>query len=85
VARGVFATGKTKEDAERQVRDAAPRMRILRSRPISLAGLPPLCAPVPLGNPWVVVVEHEDPIEEAKLPQDDDPEGRLNGRRESFA
>lgn len=77
MARGVFATGETKHDAERQVREAAPRMRVLRSRPISLAGLPPLRSPGPLDNPWVVVVEHEDPVEEAKLPQDDDPEGTV--------
>lgn len=77
MARGVFATGETKQDAERQVREAAPRMRILRSRPISLAGLPPLRTPGPLDNPWVVVVEHEDPVEEAKLPQDEDPEGEV--------
>jgi hypothetical protein len=77
VARGVFAIGATQREAEQQIRDAAPRFRILRSRPISLAGLPPLRAPGPLDNPWVVVVEHEDPAEEAKLPQDDDPEAKV--------
>jgi hypothetical protein len=77
MARGVFVTGETKEDAERQVREAAPQMRILRSRPISLAGLPDLRDPGPLDHPWVVVVEHEDPAEEAKLPQDEDPEGEV--------
>jgi hypothetical protein len=85
VARGVFATGETKQDAEQEVREAAPRMRILRSRPISLAGLPPLHTSGPLDNPWVVVVEHEDPIEEAKLPQDEDPEGEVErSTRELF-
>jgi hypothetical protein len=74
VARGVFVTGATKEDAEQHVRAAAPQLRILRSRPISLAGLPPLPTRGPLEHPWVVVVEHEDPAEEPKLPQDDDPE-----------
>lgn len=77
MARGVFATGVTKYDAEQQVRESAPQMRILRSRPISLAGLPPLGTPGPLDNPWVVVVEHRDPVEEAKLPQDEDPEGKV--------
>jgi hypothetical protein len=77
VARGVFATGETKQDAEHQVREAAPRMRIVRSRPISLAGLPPLRNPGPLEYPWVVVVEHKDPVEEAKLPQNEDPEGEV--------
>lgn len=77
MARGVFATGETKEDAEQQVRAAAPQLRILRSRPISLAGLPPLRTPGPLDNPWVVVVEHMDPAEEAKLPQDEDPEAKV--------
>lgn len=77
MTRGVFATGETKRDAAQQVREAAPQMRILRSRPISLAGLPPLRNPGPLDHPWVVVVEHEDPAEEAKLPQDKDPEGTV--------
>jgi hypothetical protein len=77
MARGVFALGETREDAEQQVRDAAPQMRILRSRKISLAGLPPLPASGPLDNPWVVVVEHSDPAEDAKLPQDEDPEGEV--------
>lgn len=77
MARGVFATGETQQDAEQQIRDAAPHWRILRSRPISLAGLPPLRSPGPLDNPWVVVVEHEDLAEEAKLPQDDDPEAKV--------
>jgi hypothetical protein len=52
-------------------------MRIVRSHPISLAGLPPLRNPGPLDHPWVVVVEHEDPVEEAKLPQEEDPEGEV--------
>jgi hypothetical protein len=77
MARGVFALVETQEEAERQVRDGAPQMRILRSRRISLAGLPPLPASGPLENPWVVVVEHTDPAEEAKLPQDEDPEGEV--------
>jgi hypothetical protein len=74
VARGVWATGESKEDAEQKVRAALPEWRILRSRPISLAGLPPLRSPGPFDNPWVVVVEHQDPAEEARLPQDEDPE-----------
>jgi hypothetical protein len=77
MARGLFALGETQEDAERRVRDAVPQMRILRSRRISLAGLPPLPTSGPLENPWVVVVEHTDPAEEAKLPQDEDPEGEV--------
>lgn len=55
MARGVFALGKTQDETERPVRDGAPQMRILRSRRISLAGLPPLPASGPLENPWVVV------------------------------
>jgi hypothetical protein len=77
MARGVFALGETQEDAEQQVRDAAPQMHILRSRKISLAGLPPLPTSGPLDTPWVVVVEHSDPVEEAKLPQDEDPERKV--------
>jgi hypothetical protein len=66
--------GETKEEAEQQARTSAPGMRVVRSRRISLAGLPPLRTPGLLENPWVVVVEHEDPAEEAKLRQDEDPE-----------
>src|SRR5215211_4408947 len=77
MARGVFTLGETQDEAERQVREAAPQMRILRSRRISLPGLPPLPVGGPLENPWVVVVEHADPAEEAKLPQDEDPEGEV--------
>jgi hypothetical protein len=64
---------ETQEDAENQVRAEAPQMRVLRAREIDLSDLPPLaCGPLP--NHWVVVVEHRDPKEEAKLPQQDDPE-----------
>jgi DNA-directed RNA polymerase subunit RPC12/RpoP len=77
LARGVLAMGQTKEEAEQQVRAGAPQMRILRSRPISLAGLPPLRTSGPLDDPWVVVVEHQDPAEEAKLLQHEDPEAEV--------
>ena len=83
MARGVFVTGETKEDAEQQVRAAWPQWRILRSRPISLAGLPPLRTSGPLDDPWVVVVEHEDPSEEAKLPQHEALKPRANAPTES--
>lgn len=75
--RGVFALGATQEEAERQIHEAAPQLRVLRSRRISLAGLPPLPGDGSLDNPWVVVVEHTDPAEEAKLPPDEDPEGEV--------
>ena len=75
MARGVLALGETQDEAERQVREAAPHMRIVRSRRISLAGLPPLLGSGPLETPWVVVVENTDPAEDAKLPQDEDPAG----------
>jgi hypothetical protein len=73
MARGVMAIAETQAEAEHQIRAEAPQMRVLRSREIDLTGLPPLASgPVP--KHWVVVVEHQDPDEEAKLVQHDDPE-----------
>lgn len=71
--RGVLTVADTQEEAERQVLAEAPHIQILRSREIDLAGLPPLPAG-PLPGHWVVVVQHPDPEEEAKLPQHGDPE-----------
>jgi hypothetical protein len=65
----------TQEEAEDQVRAEAPQMRVMRAREIDLSDLPPLRAG-PLRKHWVVVVEHRDPEEEAKLPQHDDPENQ---------
>jgi len=59
--------------AEEQVRKEAPEIRILRSRELDLSGLPPLAGGA-LSRHWVVVVEHPDPAQEAKLVQHDDPE-----------
>jgi hypothetical protein len=70
--RGVMAIAETRDEAERQVFGAAIQVRILRSREIDMGGLPPLQGP--LRRHWVVVVEHPDPDEEAKLPQHEDPE-----------
>jgi hypothetical protein len=71
--RGVAAVAETREEAESQVLADAPNMRVLRSREIDLTGLPPLpTGPIP--QHWVVVVEHPNPDEEAKLPQHEDPE-----------
>jgi hypothetical protein len=71
--RGVLTVADTKEEAEQQILAEAPHIQILRSREIDLAGLPPLAAGA-LRKHWVVVVQHPDPNEEAKLPQHDDPE-----------
>jgi len=71
--RGVLTVADTQEEAEQQVLAEAPRIQILRSREIDFAGLPPLRAG-PLAKHWVVVVQHPDPEEEARLRQDDDPE-----------
>jgi hypothetical protein len=71
--RGVATVAETRQEAERQVLADAPHMRVLRCREIDLTGLPPLrTGPIP--RHWVVVVEHLDPNEEAKLPQHDNPE-----------
>jgi hypothetical protein len=71
--RGVAVRAETREEAEHQILAEAPDMRILRSREIDLTGLPPV-ATGPIGKHWVVVVEHPDRDQEAKLPQHDDPE-----------
>lgn len=73
MARGVMAVADTQEDAEKQVLAGARHIRVLRSRQIDLSGLPPLRTGS-LARHWVVVVEHQDADEEAKLPQHDDPE-----------
>jgi hypothetical protein len=67
--RGVMVIAETREEAEAIVRAETPVVRVLRSRELDLAGLPLL-----LPRHWVVVVEHEDPNEEARLPQPDHPE-----------
>ena len=72
--RGVAAVGETRAEAERGVLEGSTQLRILRSREIDMTGLPPL-ATGPVPRHWVVVVEHEDPLEEAKLIQHADPEG----------
>ena len=73
MARGVMAIAETQDEAERQVLGVATQVRILRSREIDMGGLPPLQGRQ-LPRHWVVVVEHPDPHEEAKLPQREDPE-----------
>ena len=73
MARGVMVIADTQVEAEEQVLGGAPQVRVLRSREIDLSDLPPLRAG-PIARHWVVVVEHRDAAEEAKLPQHDDPE-----------
>ncbi len=68
-----MVVAETREEAEQQVLNEAPHVRVLRSREIDLNGLPPLRSG-PLPKHWVVVVEHRDPEREGKLPQHEDPE-----------
>ncbi len=70
MARGVMAVAETQGEAEDQVLDGHPQIRVLRSREINLDGLPGK----PLPKHWAVVVEHCDPEREAELPQHEDPE-----------
>lgn len=70
--RGVTAVAETREEAMRQATQGAAGFRAIDARQIELDDLPPL-ASGPLPTHWAVVVEHEDPDEEAKLPQDSDP------------
>lgn len=70
MARGVMAVAETQGEAEDQVLDGHPQIRVLRSREINLDGLPGK----PLPKHWAVVVEHRDPEREAELPQHEDPE-----------
>jgi predicted RNA-binding Zn-ribbon protein involved in translation (DUF1610 family) len=72
MARGAMAIAETREEAEQQFLKGASQLRVLRSREIDLSGLPPLAGGLP--KHWVVVVEHSDPEEEAKLEQHEDPE-----------
>jgi hypothetical protein len=71
--RGVLTVADTQEEAEQQVLADAPHIQLLRSRQVDFTGLPPLRSG-PLPKHWVVVVQHPDPDEEAKLRQHDDPE-----------
>lgn len=64
---------ETQAAAEQKICDEAPEMQILRSREIDLTGLPPGSSD-PRMKHWAVVVEHRDPLEEAKLIQHEDPE-----------
>jgi hypothetical protein len=65
MARGVTAVAETQEEAEAQVLDGNPHIRVLRSREIKFDGLPGR----PLPKHWAVVIEHRDPGQEAMLPQ----------------
>jgi hypothetical protein len=75
VPRGVMIVADSAEEAKNQVLMEAPHVRVLRCREIDLTGLPSL-AGRSLQRHWAVVVEHQDPAEEAKLPQHADPEDR---------
>ena len=75
VPRGVPVIADTREDALRLATEGFPGFRAVDAREIDLTGLPPL-ASGPIPTQWAVAVEHEDPEEEAKLPQDADPLGK---------
>lgn len=83
--RGVHAIGETQEQAERQVLNESSRVRVLRSREIDLSDFTSREGLITERH-WAVVVEHEDPNEEARLPQHDDPEARCEREtRELYA
>jgi hypothetical protein len=65
-----MAVAETQAEAEAQVLDGNPQIRVLRSREINLDGLPGKRLP----KHWAVVVEHCDPVREAGLLQHEDPE-----------
>lgn len=66
------AVAETREEAVRQATEGFAGFRAIDARQIELGDLPPLVGG-PLPTHWAVVVEHEDPEEEEKLPQDADP------------
>ncbi|HEU4907115.1 MAG TPA: hypothetical protein VFT19_13525 [Solirubrobacterales bacterium] len=69
MARGVVTIADTQTEAEDQILDGYPEIRVLGSRAINLEGLPGR----PWPKHWVVVVEHRDPEREAELPQHENP------------
>jgi hypothetical protein len=73
--RGLLTVAETREEAMRQATDGFGRFRAIDAREIELSDLPPL-ATGPVPKHWAVVVEHKDPEEEAKLPQESDPLGK---------
>ncbi len=74
MARGVSATGATRDEAEAQVDAEKHQVRITKCREIDLSGLPPLRSG-PLPRHWVIVVEDLTPELAAERPQQEDPEG----------
>jgi hypothetical protein len=69
----VNAVAPTREEAERQVLDEAPALRVVRCRRVDFTGIPPLSSgPWPIH--WVVLVEHTDAAEDARRPTEGDPE-----------
>jgi len=72
VPRGVTAVAETREEAMRQATGGVAGFRAIDAHQIELDDLPSL-AGGSLPTHWAVVVEHEDPEEEANLPQDSDP------------
>jgi hypothetical protein len=70
MARGVAVIAETQDEAEDQILDGYPDIRVLGSREINLDGLPGK----PWPKHWAVVVEHRDPEREAELQQHEDPE-----------
>ena len=74
MARGVSATGATREEAEAQVEAEKHQVRITTCREIDLSGLLPLRSG-PLPRHWVVVVEDLTPELAAQRPQQEEQSG----------
>jgi hypothetical protein len=68
MARGMFTSGRTREEAERTILAEHPDFEIVDARKIDLSDIR---SSTPLGDWWALAVEGGDPT----LPQDDDPLG----------
>jgi hypothetical protein len=75
VARGVIASGKTQEDAERDVANSSDSIRVLRSKRLEVSDLGRAWVDATL---WIVVVEWIDADKPDPLPQQQDPEGETD-------
>ncbi len=69
----VNVVAPTREEAERQILDEAPALRVMRCREVDFTGIPPLSSgPRPIH--WVVLVEHTNAAEDARRSTQGDPE-----------
>jgi hypothetical protein len=77
VARAVISSGKTQEEAERDVANSSDSIRVLRSKRLDLSDLGPAWADATL---WIVGVEWVDRDKPDPLPQQEDPEGETEAQ-----